>query len=401
VNRRSGGLLVSLAVAATWLAAGCTSGSKSGDSSQSSPDSSRRINTPAGVSTVTHVRTGMLPAGSIPYDNLTLPIVSHTGRYIATQIGAPPKWNSILAAEGAQPPAASSIQVYHIHAADQPLQPPPPTPHCSIDQPWLLGRSGNDRSFLVEAPQDDGSRWIGAVDWTTCNVTWLVNDGSVNAFATQNEFGELAFSRRAPGSSRFDLVVKQGSQEWSLSSPDASWLMPTWSPRGDALFVIRLSDSGQLSLLYGSSASRAAFQQSAQTLSLTNRANVQTAYQVMAGTASRSTGDSRASTEQLIFYHPGQSRAALWQPLTASSRRLYTLADHSYAAVMDDEEFAIVATDEALIRQAALDPTKRPAELAAGAMVPRRVDDPNWQFLLLSPVEGRIGLTFMRLMPPE
>ena len=55
------------------------------------------LNKPAGISKTMYARAGVLPLGAVPFDNMTLPLVSPDGRYVATQIGVAPPWSTILA----------------------------------------------------------------------------------------------------------------------------------------------------------------------------------------------------------------------------------------------------------------------------------------------------------------
>ena len=54
------------------------------------------------------------PRGAIPYDNMTLPIVSPDGRFIATQVGLAPSWATIVAQPDATVPDTVGIEIYEI-----------------------------------------------------------------------------------------------------------------------------------------------------------------------------------------------------------------------------------------------------------------------------------------------
>ncbi|MCH6551973.1 MAG: hypothetical protein IH804_08170 [Planctomycetes bacterium] len=79
--------LIGLAAATTALslAAGCAT-----DTTVARRGMVEFANRPAVVTRSTRVRAGLRPLGSVPYDNLVLPIVSPNGRYLATDTSAPP-----------------------------------------------------------------------------------------------------------------------------------------------------------------------------------------------------------------------------------------------------------------------------------------------------------------------
>ena len=84
---------------------------------------------------VAAVRAEVLPMGVVPYDNMTLPIVSPSGRFLATQSGVDPTWETILAEPGASVPQATVVEIYELvrgsrspsQVAWRPLASPPPS----------------------------------------------------------------------------------------------------------------------------------------------------------------------------------------------------------------------------------------------------------------------------------
>src|SRR6185503_18951506 len=108
----------------------------------------------------------------------------------------------------------------------------PPVRAFRIDEPLILGRSADMQGFLVESPRQDGSRWIGKATWDSGEITWLVQDDYVNAFASLGPGGQLAWSRRAKVGDHFDLVVRDESGEWTLPADGTDWAMPSWSATG-------------------------------------------------------------------------------------------------------------------------------------------------------------------------
>ena len=115
--------------------------------------------------------------GAVEYDDFSIPLSSPDGRFLAVRAGAPPAWPAILARPDAQRLPVVPFEILRLNAAGvESLQ--------TIRGPWLLGRSADEIGFLVEGYRPDGGRRIGRVDWVTGEVTWLIDDEFVNAFAT-------------------------------------------------------------------------------------------------------------------------------------------------------------------------------------------------------------------------
>lgn len=174
------------------------------------------------------VTVALRPVGQVPYDGMTLPLISPGGRYLATQSGASPTWEAVLAQPGSFVAASTRIGAFEIPGdselsgalksddddprkankggAVRPISWPKALPSGV-----LLGRSCDDRGFLIESPRPDGARWIGKVSWVSGAVDWLVQDSAVNAFATFGPRGELIFCRRTVASGpdgAFELVIR-------------------------------------------------------------------------------------------------------------------------------------------------------------------------------------------------
>lgn len=382
----------------------------SSNSTQASPALPKLNLSPDTRTLTVDVRAAVVLLGSVGYDNFALPIVSPDGRFIVTEAGIAPTWDMILARGGAESggagsgggeiPEATRLEIYsldlRIGIPDSERQ--PAKLKTIVDEPVLLGRSCDVEGFLVEAPQEDGSRWIGKVSWETGRITWLVRDEYVNAFAALGPGGRLAWSRRARDDSQFDLVVRRGNQEWTYVTSEQSWLLPTWSGRDDGLFALMLR-AGDLNLIFATASSRAAFGQSIRTTPLATNSTMQTAYQTMSGQIGIM-GLPRPSIDQVTFTHPRHLRASVWRPLALGGSSPAILYKNSFAVVVNDSDIAFVSTPENLMRQSLVDP-KIHANVLAGTLIPRPIISPNWHYVLLSPQEGRIGLSVTRLLPPE
>ena len=380
------------ATAALSLAAGCAT----------DPTVARRgmvelADGPPGVTRSTRVRAGLRPLGSVPYDNLVLPIVSPDGRYLATETGAPPTWEAILAQPEAAVPEATTVEIYRIDRGEETSgRPGGPKLLTTLGEPVLLGRACDPAGFLVESVRPDGARWIGRAGWETGEITWLIQGPDVNAFASLGSGGRMAWSRRPAGGEHFDLVVRLGGQEWTIDSQGDDWLMPTWTRRGDGLFVLVLRN-GFLDAVHVIASSPAAFRQSLRRLPLASNASVYSAYQTANGQVASIDGP-QPTLDQLVFFHPARLRVAVWRPLSPGGTTPILLHEKSVTALVGDDDFALVATEDRLFRESLDDPADR-VELLRGVLIPRAISSSDAPYLLLSAAtEGRIGLLEMSLL---
>ncbi len=341
------------------------------------------------------VRANLLPRGSVPYDNLSLPLVSPCGTYIATQTGIPPTWHTLIASPDAEPPFGTDIDIFELDLESRTAE-----YVATVETDALLGRSVNDRGFLIESPRDDGSRWLGFVDWVDGEITWLIQDDAVNAFAVLGADGRIAWSRRSAYSEIFELVIWDGRQELVLSDDDnLDWVMPTWAPTGNGLFVITVSESGRMNFVYGVGSDAASFRQTRQQLNLVREGNIFGAYQAMNGQVT--SPDLFASTrDHISFFHPGAGRACVWRPLERRGEELIVLMRGSIFALLESADHAAVTTESGLYRQNLNDPDDR-AEMVRGTLLPRLTYGELWPYLLLAPGDDTIGLTSMRLLPRD
>ncbi len=182
------------------------------------------------------VEVGVVPLGTLVYDGEALPLVSPDGQFIAVQDGEPPSWEAILAEAAAQPPQNASISLRQTDKHDTkplPLNLPPGL---------LLGRSCDDRGFLVEAPQSDGSRWIGRVAWVGGNLEWLVRGPLVSAHAVLTPCGELVYTSRPVESDAANLVIQGKNGAQSVRTPaEGTYAFPMCTGDPDTVYVMHLT----------------------------------------------------------------------------------------------------------------------------------------------------------------
>lgn len=343
------------------------------------------------------LRAEVLPLSSVPYDNMTLPLVSPDARYVATEIGVAPKWSSILAEPSAELPIATRVEVYRIHPGDTTV-PSATEAVASRRGPILLGRSVSQQGFLVEAPQADDSRWIGMMSWQTGDVDWLVAGKAVNAFASLGPGGRLAWSRRATDGEHFELVLRHNQHEMVVPADGGDWLMPQWSGTGDGLFVLRLEQQ-RLMAGHADASDLATFDLSWQSIPLTDNATVFTAFQTLAGHISVA-DIGTPQTQQLSLYHPKLRQAVLWRPFTISDQRIVTFEPTAMQVMsIPASPLALVTTEKELLRQMIGAQTGIP--VVKGLWMPRRTPAAPWSYTLLAPAEGRIGLTALQLHSME
>lgn len=363
----------------------------------------QKVARPAGMSHTQYVRTAVQLLGSVPYDNLSLPLVSPNGKYLVTQSGVPPTWPTVRAEPNAEVPFDTRVHIFLLDYTGTVQDQTGMTMAArvaTVDDSVVLGRSSTDKGFLVESPRPDGSRWIGICDWSSGVITWLVQGGDVNAFAVMNEFGDLAWCRRTADASNFELVIQpRGSEAFSLKTDGVDWLMPVWGTQRDRLFVMRL-EAGELSAMLLSAQSASSLTHPLHHLPLAINATVDTAYQCTTPFPSTA-GVPRPRLDQLLFVHPVQGQTAIWSPLDSSGRQLTILPGDSISAWVDGSPYALVTTGKSLVRQSLLRPNER-QDLLTGLLVPRPTTNASWPYVLLAPARpGQIGLSALNLLPVE
>lgn len=353
---------------------------------------------PGGVSQSSHVRTAVMPLGAVPYDDLSLPLVSPDGMYLVSQTGYPPTWPTLRAEPSAEVPIDTQLAIYRIDFKPNQQGIGRTVLQSYVDAPALLGRACNEQGFLFESPRDDGSRWIGLCHWSSGDIEWLVTGLDVNAFATINRDGDLAWSRRRSGSTNWEVVVRSNTGvELILATPDENWLFPTWGQQRDRLFAFHLHNR-ELSATYHSLASESALNRPLYQLPLAVQATIDTAYQSLAPHPT-STAAPRRNTDQLTFFHPVKARTVIWQPLESAQQQTIVVPGDSISALLDDSRYALVTTSDHLVRQNLMVPQER-QEILAGLLIARPTTNPNWPYVLLSPSRpGQIGLTALNLLP--
>ncbi len=366
------------------------------------------------------VRAAIKPIGSVPFDGQVLPLISPDGRFLATQVGEAPTWPTLLATPGASAPIRTRLEVYDLTGqAPKRLslagRVPPGT---------MLGRNATTTEFLIEAPQPDGSRWIGAVEFVTGKLRWLFQGDAVNAHAialnASGPIRAIAFTQRriAPDAKPVLLLFNEGQvREIGVAEDsDLAELFPMLPATGAGpLFSFELSSHG-LEIV-----ARAADQATSVGAVLSRRMLVQSseveplaAYQaatpVQPWPIPPNARDS--APPGLLIFHPGLGRMAM---VHGASGQVLPLAAKSISATWAPDEAGwavLLATDEGLVHQRLVESreglgweTRPAARMLVDPFVPRATSDPQRPFILLGPANAkdgpRLNIILLQVVPDE
>ena len=362
------------------------------------------LDNPQGSSLSLAVRAGQVALGSVPYDGFVLPLVSPDGRFVATQTSSPPAWPIVLAEPGATPPYATTVETYRLDTRLEvlPQERAQPERLVQVNASVLLGRGCDLEGFLVEAPQQDGSRWIGKAAWESGEIRWLVQDDAVNAFAALAPDGRLAWSRRAGGSQHFDLAVRDlAGTQWNVPGGGGDWLLPVWSNFGNGLYALHRQD-GELRICYGLGTASETFTASLRDFRLMSGSDKYAAYQALIGQGSLDgmAPNAAGGTVQTLLLHPALGRMVLWKPLQPRNSSATLLNARSLAAVLASSDTAIISLRDEVVLQSLRHPDSH-ITLSPGTWIPRQTPQWSFPYVMLSPTEGRVQITALKLLPRE
>ena len=344
------------------------------------------------------VRLDVRQLGVVATDGFTLPLLSPSGTFMAVQTGTPPDTATALARPGQREPRASRIALYK-------LGPGGITRLGETDGGLILGRSADERGFLVESPRPDGARWIGRIRWGTEGSTdgyepeWLVQDGAVNAFAALGPNGELAYSRREISERFFDLVVRRADSTVRLGADGLrSLTFPSFNADGSRVYTLLLRD-GILELGSTDPASDESMSQGLVRLFVSDRADDSVAAQMATPQATRDGTDGR----DLVFFHPTLGTIARWNDadgLRALPGRVLAVAkvDERRDAVLDGSRVRMRVRATGTETQASSD--ARSVEILDRIAVPRALGmvEGSPGLLLIAPEASGVRLSLVRLL---
>lgn len=285
------------------------------------------------ASTVSRVQFAIEPLVRVPFDGQVLPVVSPDGRFLATQIGSPPTWPTLLAQPAAEVPP-TTIVLFD-------LQTDPPTriqPAQFIPQGLILGRAASTRAVLVEAPQPDASRHVGLLPWNGGPIEWLATGNTVNAHALLRPDGSLALIQRPIDDPDASLLVLQGAdastQTWS--APSVTPIMPLPCDVPDLLPLIARTPAGLEVITL--------FLVNGQIASVLSRATISSVASPIAAYQAAIVAAAMPASPLITLAHPALGRAAV---LDLRSARAQPLIEGSIAATFA-EGGLLVATNRDL-----------------------------------------------------
>jgi hypothetical protein len=276
------------------------------------------------------------PAGELPWDRFTLPLISPNGIHAIVQLGPTPSLKLLCGHENA-PVTTTSIE---LHVLD-PLRGRRIAPLVVDRKGLVIGRSANNHFALVELPAGENGRWIGEIDWATGSLRWIVSDNAINCFSTTNPAGDLAWSRREQDDNRFHLVVKTSRGQRVIDDGSSDWLLPAFVGN-DRLRAFQISN-GRLALVEFDLRATNPMQTSIALPIIQSGATREIAWQI----ATTNSGTTLNSPNP--FYHPVRKRMVVWQPNNAVDT--VALEPNSIAAVPVADGSWLVATTTRVIRQ--------------------------------------------------
>jgi hypothetical protein len=320
------------------------------------------------------------PAGSLPWDRFTLPVISPNGLHAAVQLGTSPP-TKVLCGNVNTPVESTKVE---LHALD-PIHGRKIAPLHQESNGLLLGRSANDSSFLVEAPLGSNGRWIGHIDWATGSLSWVVSDENLNCFPTINARGDIAWSKRGQSDSRFQIAVKTIYGNRVIDDGKSDWLMPQFVGN-DRLRAYRIKD-GQLSLVEFDLLASNPLLTSLSLPIVEEGATRELAWQIA------TTNPTNTCTNEHSFYHPILKRMVVWQP--DNPIQSVSLAPNSVAAAPVSDGSWIVSTPNRVIRQDLGD--EGGIHIRNQIALPIATTSKQWTHLLLIPNGNRLEIRAMCL----
>lgn len=331
--------------------------------------------------------------GAIPSNDQVLPLNSPDGQWLAVKTGPPVPHSTLLALPKAPVPVSSTVEIWKVDPSTATVE-----LHSRLSSPLLLGQSADASGFLVEAPQENGSRWIGKADWDTGRITWLVQDNAVNTFGSIGPNGELAWCTRPVSESAFSLAVRfLDDEEIGIGSNGGEWLMPSWSTRTSRLSVFFLSEDGILSILSFDAQTPRMFTEPPHRFDLMTGARRSDVLHARIGQPVIQ-GTPPPPLEEVIFYHPVAQSVYVWLPTNLLKTAPFRLSSDSIVAIKDPlSEGYLVGTNGDLRWQ---DPDNRQGfvRVRYGSTIPRVTTSQVAPYLLFVPGMGEIEI---RAMVPQ
>ncbi|MEO1007991.1 MAG: hypothetical protein AAFX79_05460 [Planctomycetota bacterium] len=364
--------------AAVMALAGCVTERADAPGGSRNPIFDRPIARPVlGGTDVSRIVVALSGLGTIPYDGVTLPLISPDGRSAATQLPPAAPRSLRIGAPGADGDASSSVAIIELgpDGVQQEV--------FDANAPILLGRDADTLGFLVESPRPDGSRWIGRASWTGGGITWIERGPAVHAHAVLGPAGSVLYGERPVGDGRFELVRRdRDGTKRALRLPGADLVYPLMAPDGrHATCLAVRPDSIQIVLIDLSASSDRSLGRIVRRFDLSGRGSLAGAEQIVAASAS---GASAGEALGPMVFHPATKRVVA---VNAARRTLVSLAPNGVAAVGAGGGRALCATPDGLVLWT---PTGQNAGRASRVLaedyIPRRTASVDRPYVLLSPL---------------
>jgi hypothetical protein len=319
-------------------------------------------------------------AGVLPWDRVTLPVISPNGLHAIVQLGKTPAIAELCGNVNTQ----ISNTTIELHALD-PVQGRRIAPLVVGRNGLLLGRCANDQFALVSSPNGAQGRWIGKIDWNTGALRWVVTDDAINSFPTTNERGDIAWSSRTQDSDRFHLVVKTARGERTLDDGASDWLLPMFVGV-DRLRAYQIIE-GKLALVEFDLRAANPMQTSIALPILQSGATRAIVWQIA------TTNPLSAASSKHAFYHPIRKRMVIWQPTQAVET--IALAPSSVAAAPVADGTWLVATANRVLRQNTAE--EDGVHIRNQLAIPFATTSKKWTHLLLIPDGNRLQIRAINL----
>ncbi len=375
------------------------------------PDGPIATPVPSNASMTSRLNFRLLPLGTVPYDGQVLPLISPDGQYGAVEQGDAPTWPTLLAQPDATHSPGTRVGIFNLKQTPmREVVPAEPLPRGVV-----LGRSSDSRGCLVEWPRPDGSRWIGRAVWAGTKMEWLVQGSDVNAHAVIGPDGTLAYTHRAVGGVRSELVVNtpEGAS-LVFAPPDGSCCFPIIAPGGRVVCTLVLSNSGleivALRVKNADGTRPRSFGPPLASRVLSSSGDLTLAYQTVAGVPCAPVDGAKepvGAEEAVLFFHPGLQRmAAFWwrdgaiMPLTAGSIAA------AQTPLIDPPGF-FQTTPEGLMFSAMpadINAGTKAARLMEASYVPRATNNQDRPLILIGPANKRdpslLTIVAFSVLPP-
>jgi len=367
----------------------------------------------------TAVRVAVEPLGAVPFDGQVLPIVSPDARFVATQVGDAPSWETLLALPEQKRPAASGVEIWSIEgrqARKHARVRPPDGP----GSPVLLGRWAGPTHFVVELPRGDGTRALALARWSDGETEVIGDDFAVCTSLCFDARGSLrAWSRRTADASGFSLAIGIGTTGAGadIVEENASLLAPCLASGGSCVYYFAAGQDGldvvAQRITLGESDLTPAPGPVLARRRLVDSADPVGAYQAVIGVQPPA-GDAEevaADPPGLLFFHPGAGRMAVF---SAEDSSITLLAERSIAGCWRHDAaggwIAFVTTPRGLVQQRVVRGedgslvASPAAPVLADAYVPRATADPHRHLIAIGPGSrdqpDRLTLVAVSVLPP-